>query len=104
MARMVVIYKAPKDVDAFNRHYFETHVPLAKKLPGLRKYEVSSGAIVPASKISEAFMIATLHFDDLAAIKSAFASDCGQACAADRRKFAPDDSSFQMYLYDDKEV
>ncbi len=38
MARMVVIYKTPKDVAAFTRHYFETHVPLAKKLPGLRKY------------------------------------------------------------------
>ena len=37
MARMVVIYKMPKDVKAFERHYFEKHVPLAKKLPGLRK-------------------------------------------------------------------
>ena len=42
MARMVVIYKTPKDVAAFTGHYFETHVPLAKRLPGLRKYEVNS--------------------------------------------------------------
>jgi uncharacterized protein (TIGR02118 family) len=26
---------------AFDKHYFEAHVPIAKKIPGLRKYEVS---------------------------------------------------------------
>ena len=34
MARMVVIYWTPKDVEAFDRHYFEIHVPLAKKDSG----------------------------------------------------------------------
>ena len=34
MARMVVIYRTPKNVEAFDRHYFEIHVPLAKKIPG----------------------------------------------------------------------
>ena len=43
MAHMVVIYQTPKDPEAFNRHYFEKHVPLAKQLPGLRKYQVSTG-------------------------------------------------------------
>ena len=45
MARMVVIYRTPKNVEAFDRHYFEIHVPLAKRIPGLRKYEVSDGPI-----------------------------------------------------------
>ena len=44
MARMVVVYKTPEDIKAFNRHYFEKHVPIAKKRPGLRKYEVSEAA------------------------------------------------------------
>jgi len=44
MARMVVIYRTPQNVEAFDRHYFQIHVPLAKKIPGLRKYEVSDGA------------------------------------------------------------
>jgi uncharacterized protein (TIGR02118 family) len=26
---------------AFDKHYFEAHVPIVKKIPGLRKYEVS---------------------------------------------------------------
>ena len=37
MARMVVVYKKPADVVAFEKHYFETHIPLAKKIPGLKK-------------------------------------------------------------------
>ena len=104
MARMVVIYKMPKDVKAFERHYFEKHVPLAKKLPGLRKYEVSHGPIISPAGPTDAWMIATLCFDDLAAIRNAFATEIGQACAADRRELAPDPSMFQMYLFDDREV
>jgi uncharacterized protein (TIGR02118 family) len=105
VARMVVIYKTPKDPEAFNRHYFEKHVPLAKRLPGIRKYEVSRGPIVSAATgASDAYMVATLFFDDLAAIRSAFASEIGQACAADRREFAPDPSMFQMLLFDHSEV
>jgi uncharacterized protein (TIGR02118 family) len=36
MAQMVVIYRTPKNIEAFDRHYFEIQVPLAKKIPGLR--------------------------------------------------------------------
>jgi uncharacterized protein (TIGR02118 family) len=101
---MVVVYKTPKDVAAFERHYFETHIPLAKKLPGLRKYEVSQGPIVTPQGPSDYHFVATLHFDDLDAIKRAFASPEGQLCAADRRNFAPDPASFLMLLFDDREV
>jgi uncharacterized protein (TIGR02118 family) len=104
MARMVVIYSKPNDVAAFEKHYFETHVPLAKRLPGIRKYEVSQGPIVSPAGASDAWMVATLHFDSLAAIREAFASDIGEQCAADRREFAPDPSKFQMFLFDDRVV
>jgi len=104
MARMVVIYRKPADVAAFERHYFEKHVPLAKRLPGIRKYEVSEGPIVSPAGASDAWMVATLHFDSLAAIREAFASDVGEQCAADRREFALDPTQFQMLLFDDKVV
>jgi len=45
MALLVVMYKAPHDAAAFDKHYFEKHIPLAKKIPSLRKYEVSRGAV-----------------------------------------------------------
>jgi uncharacterized protein (TIGR02118 family) len=104
MARMVVIYKRPDDVAAFERHYFEKHIPLAKKLPGILKYEVSYGPIVSPRGPSDAYLIGTLSFADMAAMSAAFASEVGQACAADVREYAPDPSRYQMYLFEDKEV
>jgi uncharacterized protein (TIGR02118 family) len=104
MARMVVIWKNPKDVAAFDRHYFEVRIPLAKQLPGLRKYEVSQGPIVAPHGASDVHLVATLHFDSLAAIKQAFASPCGRLCAEDRRNLSDDPADFQMFLFDDREV
>lgn len=104
MARMVVIYRTPKDVNAFDRHYFDTHIPLSKRLPGLRKYEVSRGPITTVGGSAAVHLIGILHFDDMAAIKRAFSSTEGLAAGADRRLFAPDDSGFEMFLFDDVEV
>ncbi len=103
MARMLVIYKTPQDPAAFDRHYFEVHIPLAKKLPGIRRYDVSRGPVTTLAG-GEAYMIAMLTFDTVAAIQAAFASEAGAACAADRRHFAPDAAQFQMLLFDDQEV
>jgi uncharacterized protein (TIGR02118 family) len=104
MARMVIVYRAPEDVEAFGRHYFETHVPLVKKLPGLRRYDVSDGPITSPGDSSDAYMVATLHFDDMEALRNALVSEEGQACGADRRKFAPDTSRFQIFLFESKDL
>lgn len=104
MAQMVVIYRTPQDVEAFDRHYFQIHVPLAKKIPGLRKYEVSDGPIATPVGAPDVHRIGTLYFDDMAAIQHAFASPEGQAAGADRRRFAPDGSAVQMFLFDNREV
>src|SRR5258708_4036136 len=98
MARMLVIYKTPKDPVAFDKHYFDVHLPLAKQLPGIKKYEVSSGPIVALAGAVDPYLVGTLHFDSLAAIKQAFASDCGRACAADRLILAPENADVQMFL------
>ena len=104
MAQMIVIYRTPKNVEAFDRHYFEIHVPLAKKIPGLRKYEVSEGPIATPLGTSNVHRIGTLYFDNLAAIETAFGSAEGRAAGTDRRLFAPDDSDVQMFLFDNREV
>ncbi|MGY3077061.1 hypothetical protein ACVWZZ_003432 [Bradyrhizobium sp. LM6.10] len=45
MAEIVVLYKTPTDPAAFDKYYAETHIPLAKKLPGLKKYAISKGPV-----------------------------------------------------------
>ena len=104
MARMLVIYRMPKDVEAFDRHYFDIHVPLARKLPGLRRYEVSDGPVATPVGAQSVHRIGALHFDDMAAIQRAFASPQGQAAGADRRLFAPDATGVQMFLFETRDV
>ncbi len=65
---------------------------------------MSQGPIFTPHGASEHYFVATLHFDDLAAIKRAFATPEGQLCAADRRQLAPDPADFLMLLFDDREV
>lgn len=101
---MLVIYRTPKDPAAFDAHYFGVHVPLAKQLPGLLKYEVSRRPILTPAGDPEPYLVGTLYFDDLEAIRRAFATPEGQACAADRRVLAPEDDDVQMYLFDTGEV
>jgi len=86
MARFVVIYDAPSDVDAFERHYNEVHIPLAKQLPGLRRYTRSHE---PPSVIGEpAHLVVMLDWDDMAALEAAFGSEIGRRTAEDAANLA----------------
>jgi uncharacterized protein (TIGR02118 family) len=102
MARLVVMYKTPKDTGAFDKYYFETHAPLAKKVPGLKKYEVSRGTVATPGGASPFHLIAILHFDDMAALKKGLSSPEGQAAAGDVQKFAT--GGADMYFFDNREV
>lgn len=104
MAKMTVLYKVPKDKNEFEKHYFDVHVPLAKKLPGLNKYEISDGSIISLTGHSETYFITNLYFDSIDAIKNAFASEIGQRCAADRKLLAPNNEDVQIYLYATKDI
>jgi uncharacterized protein (TIGR02118 family) len=88
MARLLAMYKTPDDAGAFDKYYFDKHVPIAKKIPGLRKYEVSQGAVATPAGASNYHLIAILHFDSVAAIQAAFASAEGQTAVADLQNFA----------------
>lgn len=96
--RMVVIYQTPADPVAFEEHYFNVHVPLAMRLPGLRRYEVNASRIIGIAGDAP-YRAAVLYFDDLAAIRAAFDTPIGRECAADRRILAPDDR-VQIMLFE----
>ncbi len=101
---MVVIYRTPNDPAAFDSHYVDIHLPLAHQLPGLRRYEVSKRPIATLAGDAEPYLVAILHFDSLAALRQAFGTPEGRACAADRRVLAPRDEDVQMYLFEIAEV
>ena len=99
MVRFLVLYNAPVDPAEFDRHYQEIHIPLASKLPGLRRYTVSRN---PAPVQGESYyLVAELEWDDLAAMQAAFGSAEGKAAAADVPTFATGGVRSMVFELDD---
>jgi len=81
--------------EEFANYWLKTHAPLAKQMPGLRKYVVN---VVkrPPNREPEYHGVVELWFDDLASMKSAFGSFEGVATQKDTAVFA--DSLTTMYI------
>jgi uncharacterized protein (TIGR02118 family) len=101
MAQILVLYNAPADPAAFDRYYQQTHIPIAKKIPGLRSYVISNGP-VQALAGTAPHLVAILQFESMADVNAALASPEGQAAAADVANFASGGAS--LFIYDDKAV
>lgn len=96
MAQLLVLYNSPADPAAFDRYYRETHIPLAKKMPGLRSYSVSRGP-VQAPMGTAPHLVAVLDFDSMAGLSAALNSPEGQAAAADVPNFASGGATILIY-------
>src|SRR5262245_54995934 len=102
MASLVVLYKTPKDTAAFDKYYFDTHAPLAKKLPGARTRDVSKRMVASPARPSDVHLVALLQFDSLAAIQQALTTPEGQAAAGDLSNFAS--GGVDLLMFDTREV
>jgi uncharacterized protein (TIGR02118 family) len=102
MAKLIALYKKPADVAAFEKYYYSTHVPIAKKVPGLRSYEVSTGPVASGAGESPYHLVAILGFESLAAIQSALGTPEGQATAADLGQFAQ--AGVDLLMFDTKMI
>lgn len=102
MAKLVALYKKPSDAAAFNAYYFSTHVPIAKKIPGLRRYEVSAGPVATPQGDSTYHLASILSFDSLAAIQQTLNSPEGQAAAGDLANFAQ--AGVELLVFESKDV
>jgi uncharacterized protein (TIGR02118 family) len=80
-ATFVVVYATPSDPEAFDRHYREVHLPLAKALPGLRRYALARRP--QTVRGSDCYLVATLDWDSMDELRAAFSSPEGRATSAD---------------------
>ena len=101
-AKVIALYNPPQDTQAFDKYYFGTHVPLAKTLPGLQRYEVSSGKVTDITGASPYHLAATLTFNSLQDVQAALASAEGVATAADLRNFAS--GGVSLLIFESKEI
>src|SRR5437868_4646954 len=98
MVKIVIAYPPPPDAAAFDAHYLETHIPLCRKLPGLRRAEVVH--LKGAPDVSRQLYILTeFYFDDRDAMKNALKSPEMAACVADLKAHLP--GSSDVYFSDD---
>jgi len=84
MTRFLILYNKPDDAHAFESHYHDTHIPLAKKMPGLRRFTISRNVVaIPGGE--PYYLVAELDWDDRAALQRALKSPEGQATAQESR-------------------
>ena len=81
MARFLALWDTPEDPEFFERHYREVHVPLVLKLPGVRRYTFSRDARSVRGELY--YRVGEVDFDDITALRRAFASPEGRAAASD---------------------
>lgn len=102
MAKLLAMYKRPADPAAFDRYYFGTHVPLAKKIPGLERYDVNQGPVLTPGGPAPYHLVAILSFGSMAALQAALGSPEGKTTAADLANFAQ--AGVDLSFFDEKQV
>lgn len=68
MAKIIVLFGKPKDPEAFDKEYREQHIPLAKQMPGLKKYTVNRILSAPRGEPAYHLMV-ELEFESMDALK-----------------------------------
>jgi uncharacterized protein (TIGR02118 family) len=99
--KLVVQYTRPDDSDAFDRHYFATHMPLVDRIPGLQRAETARFVAAADSGEQTYYRSAELYFADQWTLEAAFGSDEGKATAADYQSIAPPGSRMFVAVLDD---
>lgn len=98
MVQLLVLYKTATDSQQFQDYYFTTHVPIAKKIPGLVSYVVSDGDVKsPDGSPGPYELVAQLTFDSAAALQAALGSPEGSAAVDDLQNFATGGVSFAVF-------
>ena len=89
MIKLIALFKKPEDVDAFEQHYNDVHVPLIKQVPYMRNF-VSSKAFGAPRGEPAYYRVAEMWFDDRPSFDKAMASDENRAAGKDLMSFARD--------------
>jgi uncharacterized protein (TIGR02118 family) len=89
MAKVIALYKKPQNPQEFDERYFNGHLPLAQKIPGLVRCDVSKVKGTPMGE-SEWYLMAELHFESMDALKAGMSSAEGKAAGKDVMAFAGD--------------
>jgi uncharacterized protein (TIGR02118 family) len=72
MSKLIALYKQPADTAAFDKAYFDTHLPLIAKVPGLQGTRITR---FTRTLVGDGYyLMAEMTFADEAALKAAMKS------------------------------
>ena len=97
--RLLVQYGRPTDPAAFDRHYRDVHVPLARAIPGVVRFEL--GRAEALGDDGGPYLVATLDFDSAEAFAAGLQSPEGAAAAGDVANFATGGATMSHYDVED---
>ncbi len=87
MIKITVLYGHPIDAKAFESYYFATHMPIAAKIPGLARAELTRFTTGPNGEPAY-YRMAELYFPSLEQMQAALQSVEGAAAVNDLPNFA----------------
>ncbi|RST75103.1 EthD family reductase [Siminovitchia acidinfaciens] len=95
MFKMIALFKKPENTEEFDKYYFETHIPLTEKIPGLRKVEITKFTGSPMGE-SPYYLMCEMYYDSFEAFKDSSKTEESKASGKDVMKFAGDIVTFMF--------
>ncbi|TDU40177.1 uncharacterized protein (TIGR02118 family) [Gelidibacter sediminis] len=94
MIKLTILYGHPKDTVAFENYYSKTHLPIASKMKGYEKFELTKFLSTPDESEARYYRMAEFWFASPEALQTTMDSPAGQETAADLSNFAADNVTF----------
>jgi uncharacterized protein (TIGR02118 family) len=94
MVRLLVLYGHPKDPAAFDRYYREKHIPIARRMKGLKKWTIGKVQGTADGNPSPYYLVADLYAESRQAFEEILSSPEGQAAVADVPNYASGGATF----------
>lgn len=86
MYRMTILYGTPTDPEAFRGYYYDTHIPIARRMKGLTGWNLQWIDSDPAAP-GKYLLVAELYAESADAMNAILASPEGKAASADLDNF-----------------
>jgi len=89
MVKLVALYRKPANVQAFEEHYSNVHLPLMEQVPGIVKTELTRFFAGPLGE-PPYYMMFEAYFADRDSLNAALQSPENRAAGKDLMSFAQD--------------
>ena len=96
MCRLTVLYGHPKEPAAFDRHYHDVHIPIARKMKGLEGWTIGKRQSAIPGQPPPYYMVVSLYTATLADMATILASPEGRATLDDVPRFATGGVKFML--------